>query len=448
MMTGMRTTSQARPKWITLGPMKDGVRAAIEPEDLEKRRDTLYFTISACSLFLPLFFYTWWRGEPLHVLHHTDERLHYALVQTFASGSFPMDGKDYSSATTPLFHLTLALVDVITGGNRWFLRGFNLTITLLLAILVFRDVRRIGGRLNAWLIGWALLASPYIGSRGMVLLTENYSYLWFWLAARPWFLSRAMPTTRSILLSAGFLGLAALTRQNWLWACPWMMAMLIARHRSPWRRGFSYALAYLFPIAVCLPYFVVWRGLVPQIWHGVNQSDSLHLKAIAYAFVLLGLYVIILSPSHVLRKRSVKGVALSLMAATLLGVASQLHHESLFLDSGFVWFASDHFPTFAGANSLLVLLSALGLLELGDALGRDRLEYACYLALFAASFAHVRLCFQKYYEFPLLLALLMSTVRFPLCRSDRIGRFVWIALGIAYLFSKISKLEAPLLGGA
>jgi hypothetical protein len=31
----------------------------------------------AVSLFLvPLFLYTWIRGEPLHVLHYTDERLH------------------------------------------------------------------------------------------------------------------------------------------------------------------------------------------------------------------------------------------------------------------------------------------------------------------------------------------------------------------------------------
>jgi hypothetical protein len=156
---------------------------------VQELKETLRFVGVISLLVLPLFAYTWIRGEPLHVLHYTDERLHYGLVHEYATGHFVVDGKAYSSATTPLFHLTLAPFDAV-GVSRFVLRALNLSLVPIFAAVAFSDLVRATDRRTAWLVTLAIVLSPYMAARGFVLLTENYSYLWFWLAARPWLFPR------------------------------------------------------------------------------------------------------------------------------------------------------------------------------------------------------------------------------------------------------------------
>ncbi len=292
-----------------------------------------------------------------------------------------------------------------------------------------------------------------MGSRGFVLLTENYSYLWFWLAFRPFLgAGTSLPGPRAILLSALFLTLAALTRQNWLWLCPWMVMALTAPRlaASPaptFGAAARTAWPYAIPLLACLPIFLYWQGLVPRNWQGVNQASGVNLKAVVFTFALLGLYASLLAPSRLIACLSPLRVAVALGAGALLGLAGQLHHASLFWDSGFIWFVSDFFPTFAGANTLLAALVALGLLELARAAREKQWRYLAYVLLFALSFASVRMTFQKYYEIPLLAGVILSSLGYRFRILDRLGQAAWVAAGVAYLLSKIGRLEAPLLGG-
>ncbi len=355
------------------------VEASLWPE-----RETLLFAAAVAAVLLPIFFYTWSRGEPLQVLHYTDERLHYGLIHEYAEGRFPVDGKAYSSATTPFFHLTLAPLDAL-GASRWVLRLANLSIVLVFSAIVFADLRRAGGRVVAWLGTGTVVASPYMAARGFVLLTENYSYLWFWLAARPWLLPGSRGP-RSPLVAAVLLSLAALTRQSWLWACPFLA---LAATRDFWAprlasggrlagglSGFPVrtALPFLLPIAACLPFFVVWGGFVPQNWHDVNQARGLNAKAIAFSFALLGLYLLVVGPSRLPRLCAPRRLAVVAPVALFVGIVSGLRHESLFTDGGFIWFISDRFPELFGASTLLVGLLAVGL---SDVLGGRRRARRC-----------------------------------------------------------------------
>jgi hypothetical protein len=427
---------------------------------VQELKETLRF-VGATSLFLvPLFAYTWIRGEPLHVLHYTDERLHYGLVHAYATGHFVLDGKAYSSATTPLFHLTLAPFDAL-GVSRFGLRALNFALVPIFAAVAFADLARVTDRLSAWLGTLAIVLSPYMAARGFVLLTENYSYLWFWLAARPWLFPREPAGPKHALVSASFLTLAALTRQSWLWAAPFFALVAtepVWRPRlpswlpvrgpgaelrgSPWGR----ALPFLLPVAVCLPIFVIWGGLVPMNWHEVNQARGVNPKAVTFAFVLLGLYALVIVPSELLRVFAWRRVAIAFAVAFALGVASGLHHESLFTDSGFIWFVSDRFPTLLGANLLLVALLAVGLLLIGSATSAGRWVFSGYVLMFALSFVSVRMCYQKYYEVPLLLILVWEAARVRPARLDQFARLLWVLAGVAYLVQRVGRVDPPLGG--
>jgi hypothetical protein len=148
-------------------------------------------------------------------------------------------------------------------------------------------------------------------------------------------------------VSAGFLTLAALTRQSWLWAAPFFAVLALEplwRPRPPTWFGLGGASAelagsaagraapFLLPVLVCLPIFIVWGGLVPMNWHDVNQARGVSLEAVAFAFVLLGLYALVVVPSELVRLFAWRRVLVALVVAIALGVASRLHHASLFTD--------------------------------------------------------------------------------------------------------------------
>lgn len=421
-------------------------------------RETLLFVVSMLCVFLPIFIHTWMRGEGLHVLHYTDENLHYELIQHYSHGSFIIDGEGYATATTPLFHLSLAAVDHLFDGGRWLLRACNLFITLLLPLLIFRDLSVRASRLTAWTFSWIILLSPYMGSRGFVLLTENYSYLWFWLALRPILWKPAEEIrSRDTLVSALFLTLAAWTRQNLLWVLPWLLGSVLwprwqamrsgtrDRHDHPWRSMLALAWPYAIPPLACLPFFIAWGGLVPSIWRGVNQADSINFKAIVFTIVLLGLYLSFLAPTRLLRFLSWRRATIALLAGTFLSITSGMRHESLFTDSGHIWLISDHFPNLLGANTLLLVLASIGVLEIWRAWLAHEYRYVTFALLFALSFCMVRMNFQKYFEVTLLFAIVLDVDKDRFRWPDRLGQWLWIAAGLAYLLSKIGKLAPPLL---
>jgi hypothetical protein len=414
-------------------------------------KESLGFAAAVAAFLVPIFAFTWFRGEPLHVLHYTDERLHYVLIHEFSNGRFPLDGPTYQSATTPLFHLTLSPLDAL-GASRFVLRAANLAVVVLFAGVVFYDLFRVGGRRAAWLWASVLVFAPYMAPRGFVLLTENYSYLWFWLAARPWLFPRRTPMLADALASASFLTLAALTRQSWLWACPLFALLAIESARkgapAPGRaRPWLLAAPLALPILITLPFFVIWGGLVPENWHDVNQSSGLNPKAIAFTLVLFGLYSGIAAPSKILGMLTVKRALSALCGALAIGILVGLRHESLFTDSGFVWFVSDRFPNVLGANLLLVGLLAAGLLALYSAFREGDLVTSGYVVVFALSFSFVRMCYQKYYEVPLLAILAYRGVRSAPTRLDQVGQLVWVLAGAAYLVHRIGRVDPPLLGG-
>jgi hypothetical protein len=267
---------------------------------------------------------------------------------------------------------------------------------------------------------------------------------------------------RDALVSALFLTLAALTRQSWLWAAPFFALLAAEPAWRPWLPSWAgagrapaalvgtttgRALPFLLPVAACAPIFIVWGGFVPMNWHGVNQAAGVNTKAIAFTFSLLGLYALVVVPSELRALLAWRRVAVALLVASGLGVLSRLHHESLFTDSGFIWFVSDRFPTVLGANLLLVALLALGLLLVAGAVAEGRWPFAAYVLVFALSFASVRMCYQKYYEVPLLLLLVWEGAKARPALLDRLGRLVWVLAGVAYLLHRVGRVDPPLLGG-
>jgi hypothetical protein len=57
------------------------------------------------------------------------------------------------------------------------------------------------------------------------------------------------------------------------------------------------------------------------------------------------------------------------------------------------------------------------------------------------------MCYQKYYEVPLLAILAWKGVRATPSRLDRAGQLLFVCAGAAYLLLRIGRVDPPLLGG-
>lgn len=264
---------------------------------------------------------------------------HKPTIRAFAEQWPSFVLSDYLSATTPGYHLLLALASKVFGGSDWVLRIANLAISLLLINILVRwvghgMVRResvlamdnprgvlMSARMKENFIGalptiavtLPLAASMHMLFPAVWMLPDNAGWLGVVLVLM--LCLREKFTTRHLLLAGGVLVVLAFMRQIHLWAAaPIVTAACIAGIRArdgravPDRlatfddvksmvralvpacvRRVPVALIAVAPAAAVVAFFFkLWGGLVPPTFQG--QYHEPNLAAPAFVLSLFGVF--------------------------------------------------------------------------------------------------------------------------------------------------------------
>lgn len=277
-----------------------------------------------------------------------DERIfHLEVVRTFAAQWPAPDLRDYPSATSPGFHLVLAMVHRATDGSIAALRLATACAGALLLLLVWWRAARWAG---AWMgvaaalpfccCGYTVAASAWVSTDLAGLLPAAASVA----------LLAGAPPTAGVLLSAGACTAAAVfVRQTALWAAAPIVAAAFAGSPAgrwlpdclqwsgdlPRRRGrlLAAALALALPLATLATLGLLWGGAVParfRAYHGAGLNGA----ATTFCLAALGAWGVMLLPGalhgsglrDLLKRRAVAAaIILGVGAAAALLPASAYH---------------------------------------------------------------------------------------------------------------------------
>lgn len=357
------------------------------------------------------------------------DQVHYhePAVLRFAEELPTPDVSDYLSATTPAYHLVLALGARAVSEDPRFLRLMGAVFTVALLTLLTRWLTpRVGPRAAA-AIGLTLPASLYVFSAGAFVLPDNAAWTGvlavLLIALRPRF-------DRVTLLGGGAVLLAlVLTRQIHLWAAgPLLAAAWIGASFRPRPGpvdevrsifdGPSQRLARTALMGACLlPAFgavgafaAAWGGLTVPIYHEYMQG----INPATPAFILAQIAVIAVfhagfwagPATDLLRERrgvlvaaAIAGLLLAVIPATTYSVEAGRY-------SG-LWNAVRAAPTLAGHTSVvLLLLAPAGAVALAAWLAgvgpRARWVFLAALFGFTLAVSATLNAWQRYHE-PMLL---------------------------------------------
>ena len=398
--------------------------------------------LAVCGLFLafavPLILFTPPGGRAL-----SDEAdYHLPAVLKFSREWPRFDFRDYTSATTPGYHLALAAVARFLGEDVRLLRGAGSVFTVgLLATAAAALARRAGTR-AAVLLCLPIVCSSYVFKAGVWVLPENSGW-WGLLAV---LLLALRPKVDVFTYAAGGVLLAALVfvRQLHLWAASvlWLAAWLGADEQAPPPRRSAAPLAGRFARAAVmflatLPAFLIvayffrlWGGAVPEHYrlHGETRTGSVYMDggnpaAPAMILTLAALFGVFFLPfawrqvARALRsdRRAVLLIAAGAAVGAAVGVAPETSYDFAAGRWSGLWRVVEKLPTVAQRSPLVAVLSTCGGAMLGAwllALGpRDRWLFLAAWAVFALAQSFSSMAWQRYYEPFLLMTFALAAVR-------------------------------------
>ncbi len=236
---------------------------------------------------------------------------HLKAILKFA-GELPRpDLHDYLSATTPGYHLLMAVVARTVSQNPILLQVVAALMTVGLFLLLARMMSRAGlDRCRTWLelatLALPCVASPYVFTSGVWLLPDNAGWL---LAMIVVMTSMRYRQTSSTLMFGGLaLAVLVLVRQSHVWAAAPLLAAgwlsttrasdegLSDAVRQPGRR-ISMTLVAVFacvPAVVILAAFVrLWHGLTPpsfQVQHVVKNGSIINWATVPFILSLIAVF--------------------------------------------------------------------------------------------------------------------------------------------------------------
>ncbi len=397
---------------------------------------------------------------------------HAPTISTFASQWPHPQFNDYLSATTPGYHVFLAILKRYIGDAA--VLAFSISISASFFTFLIAHVtgwiayaqstdspRQV--RVSEWVLGTLVvlpfIASPYVLSSAIWLLPDNLAWLLVFLTLQNLLAGVAQP--RYLIPASVFLFQLVAVRQIHLWAAaPIIIAAYCSylpvsfnpsgivtpptRFISELRESLATNLAKRVPFALLaafltLPsivllyyFFNLWHGLTPPTFQGqypIDPSKPLLLRlfnapaAPAFILALFGVFGVFYAgfwlPALIksLKNRGVLPLLISALLLALLFAVIPATTESMPLGrwSG-LWQFTSKLPIIAGHTSTLILaLALLGAVTLCGFLTSMRASHAavCFTAIagFAAAQAASFQLWQRYNEpFVLIMLILMTTI--------------------------------------
>lgn len=401
-----------------------------------RRRDRLWVTLGVIAIFwvaaIPLIL---WSGS-IGRAAFDQLNFHEPAVRIFAHDWPALDLKNYLSATTPGYHVLLALVARYVSGATIALQlAGSIFTAALLVVLAW-----IGSERASWRIALATTlavgASSYVFFPGVWMLPDNAGWLGvvgvFALALR----RRVDAIT--FVGAAVLLVAVVLMRQIHIWTAGLIVVAAVLKPSAgdeagsrgssfdtPGRTAGRVALAIVaaVPAVLVLAYFRgLWQGLTPPLFqyqylNAGTGLGKLNLAAPALMLAMIGLYgpffVAWWGQGLVEAWRKRWGVVLAVLvgAMILLVVPPTTYSDDQSLGRwDGLWALSRHLPNIARHTSSLIL--ALGLVGTAALIGfgvrlpgRDAAIFLAGLAGYSATQAVAFQLWQRYHE-PIVLIVL------------------------------------------
>ncbi|MEY3027084.1 MAG: hypothetical protein RLZZ238_1981 [Planctomycetota bacterium] len=386
---------------------------------------------------------------------------HLPVIERFAAELPAPVLSDYRSATTPLYHLLMAVFERVGAGGL-VLHAVNLAFGIALVAVFTRFVARRTGVLPALAAGCMLGLSPYVLSSSVWLTTDNLASLLLVLA----FASSAgiacgcarMPV-RCGAWAALWSLLAAGVRQIMLYTAAFPAAAVVARacaeRRLPAIGSIAAASLAIVPSAALVAAFVVaWGGLVPPSFReyhggGANPATAPYVLALV---AIWGSAAFCAVPGFVrglFAPRALIAAGLALVAACAVPTNYVVHVRF----GGVLWSVAARLPAPFERSLLIVPLAAVGAAAIvsylsvwsrsDDRAGRGVGAFAL-LALFGMTLAQTAnsQCFERYMQ-PLVVVFCTIAAAAIAGRNARAWPFA-VAAAVAHGLSAFNVFR---LGG-
>ena len=214
---------------------------------------------------------------------YDQDNYHWPVIQKMAEQFPHVDVVNYKSATTPGYHLLIAVIVKFLTADERMLRLISSMFGLGLLMVVMALASRRSGGWTAQALTAPLLCSSYILSGSIWLTTDNAA--WMFVALALGGAAMVQATSSRILAGSIFSTLAVLVRQIHIWvAAPVGLAGLWQWRETPRDRAhLMVAMATLAVPFAALAWFVWrWHGLVPP---GSVEVLKFHAKGANFAVI-------------------------------------------------------------------------------------------------------------------------------------------------------------------
>ncbi len=406
--------------------------------------------------------------------HGGDElEYHYPAIKSFVETFPQMKLWDYSSATTPLFHVVTATLGKYAGMSLPILRLINVIATYCLAWVMLIMLHKVL-KADWWTSAFAaltLVLSPYVFGTSFILLTDNLAMLFAAVSLALALSHIENGDWETLACAVLFATLAILTRQLYLWLLPIIVAASYLGMRQ-----FSFRIPFGLLALLCLsmmPFLVLalsWGGLNPPTFQQFSEGNprafgflTACIGAYGAAFLLTSLRTPIDWRDLAQGRHFLLGHLLLVCGLTVLMLLSApLRYVSLdsncgwqqaacFPTDGYLWRLSSLFPTVGGSSLLFWILVPLGLMTMLHSwqevllrgIRRERLAlvpvliYLTYGIMLSANASP----FQKYYDHVALLICIMIFLRAGRFHPSR-ARLVLLTYCAGFAFYAIRPLLA------
>ena len=228
-------------------------------------------------------------------------KYHLPAIKHFAAQLPHLDLRNYSSATTPLYHIVFALFLRI-GCSLTTLRLINFAISIATVLVVMKYLQRSSSDSQpGWMAYSATLlfaTSMYVVGPSIRLTTDNLAL--GCVVGVLYLLDRIeTESARNFAIAVMLSVVAVLTRQLCLWLVPLLGAYALTNPAWDIRRKTMAIAASTIPFISVVPLFLLWHGLANGHFAYKHQlHDSLiNGKALVLALCMLGAFAMVFAPA-------------------------------------------------------------------------------------------------------------------------------------------------------
>jgi len=299
---------------------------------------------------------------------YDETRYHLPAITHFAQSLPYPDLHNYSSATTPLYHLIFALLLKI-GFGLTALRLINFAISTATVAAVFIYLRRAANPSSLSLANagtLAFAASIYVVGPAVRLTTDNLA-----LGCAVGVLYLVESERRSVFGLEVILATAAvLTRQLYLWLVPLLVFYSLTNPRWGRMSKIEGVAASIIPFLAVTPLFFLWGGFANARFAPTHElrGNIIDGRALVMAICMLAAYSIALAPAMLQLLSSVSRLRRTLMAGLFLAATAILPvfgaragSYQIPMEGGWIRALAEHTPAIAGIWALFWILFPIGI---------------------------------------------------------------------------------------